>query len=951
MTPARWHQIQELLNGALAIPAPERARFVAVACHGDTDLQRDVDSLLEQASAASDFLSTTITNPRVTTARPIATLVGKQLGPYHVKSRLGGGGMGEVYLAEDTRLHRLVALKALHEDRAATPQGRERVLREARAVAALNHPHIAAIYDVLETPDNPETPPYIVMEYVEGETLSDRLRTGALAVEDALRLGREIATALAAAHKRGIIHRDLKPANLRLTVDGGVKVLDFGLARMTSASPDAPTETLDRPLVSHGGHGVAGTPGYMSPEQALGHEATPASDVFSFGVVLFQMLTGRRPFKGDDFLSAALAMIGSPVPRIAEIVPGVPVGVDAVVTRMLGKDPAERPTAEEVRAELAKLSTQTHATDSAQLSDRWRRGSAPLTWRRIGVYGTLVGVVGVLVAPSVRPIGKSLGIINVGTPPPTVLAILPIDTPGGDQRAGFLGAAIASVVAGNFGSIQRVTVIPVPASASYLKTDDFVALQRAIGATHVLRLRWRSTDPLRLAVSVYTPGVAAPQWDETFQGAATAIEQNVLAGLARTLERARDGRFTNDERTRLRRVPTTNGTALMAYAEAAALLNTPGPDESRPVALLQQAVALDPQFVLAWAALGEAWWQKFQRDKDRALVANADEALRRALALDPDAAQVHYALGDMQYRTGQPTQAEGSFRRALQLQPDYGSAQRGLAQILAASGRIGEAEAVLNDAIRFSTNWNNFFMLGTIEYRAGNYDAAADAFRRATDANPTNSGAFTMLGISQYILGNFQQAVGNLEHAVRLGPSAAAHANLALAYYDAGRFDDALHSYERSLDMDPRNPVNHRNIGDVERRLGHADRSRTHYERAITISNELLSVNPRDARIIALVALCEAKLGRQSDADRHAAEAVAVDPSNREAWQRSAEVHALINQPNQSLRDLTIAVARGFEPRMARRDDELASIAKLPRFEEILKGAPGNARPTRGDRP
>jgi len=271
--------------------------------------------------------------------------------------------------------------------------------------------------------------------------------------------------------------------------------------------------------------------------------------------------------------------------------------------------------------------------------------------------------------------------------------------------------------------------------------------------------------------------------------------------------------------------------------------------------------------------------------------------------------------------------------------------------VLAGLGRVDEAENVLQQAIRFSKNWNNFFMLGTIDYRAGRYAAAAAAFKGAADANPAVAGPFIMLGNTQYILGDLQQAIGNFEHAVRLGPAPRAYANLALAYYDEGRFEDALQSYELALKGDPRNPDTHRNIGDVQRRLGRLQEARAEYQRAIALAEELLMVNARDVRMIALIALCEAKLGDRARASGHAAEATALDPTIPEVWQRSAEVYALLNEPDSALRDLTIAIARGFEPRMARRDDELASISKLPRFEEILKTPPVNARPTRGVQP
>jgi eukaryotic-like serine/threonine-protein kinase len=440
-------------------------------------------------------------------------------------------------------------------------------------------------------------------------------------------------------------------------------------------------------------------------------------------------------------------------------------------------------------------------------------------------------------------------------------------------------------------------------------------------------------------------------WDETFSGDPLAVERGVLDGLGRALERGQPRRrFSADEWKRLSRLPTESSAALVAHAEARALLDRTVPDYDRCLTLLQQAVALDPQFAIAWATLGDAWWSRYQLRKDVEDVAKATDALKRAIAIDPESAAVYYSLGDMQYRRGQLGEAERAFRRALQLQADFDAAQRGLAQVLAGSGRLDEAEALLHEAIRANPSFSNYFMLGTIEYRAGRYAAAADGFKQATEAAPDNAGAYTMLGNSQYILRDLQQAVGNFEHAVRLGPTAAAYANLALVYYDSGRYEDALRSYQQALERDPKSVVNHRNIGDVYARLGRAAEARAAYERAIALGNELLAVNARDVRTIGLVALAEAKLGRRSEAERHAAEAVAVDSSSREGWQRSAEVHALLKQPEAALRDLSIAVARGFDPQMARIDDELASLRKLPRFEEILTTPPGNAAATQGAR-
>jgi serine/threonine-protein kinase len=863
--------------------------------------------------------------------------------------------MGEVFLGHDPRLDRRVALKRLTSAQSETPDGRARILREARAVARLTHANIAAVYDVLEEGDRT----YIVMEYVEGISLAAHIVGGPRLSKEVREVGRQLASALAAAHAQGVIHRDLKPANIQVMRDGSIKVLDFGVAKVVAPVPTGLETTSAEAAADKTIAGNPGTPVYMAPEQLMSRPIDARSDIYSAGVILYLMATGRRPYEETTAVNLALAMNAGPPPPARSINPLVSLELSEVIMKALERDPAKRfQTARELDAALAGMESTKRPAEigfaAPDATTELARASRPRSMRWLSLAAAAVAVLtlGLVGRLSVRD-WLGLGTGGPAARQPIVLGVLPVETSGGDPRAEYLGASLASVIAVNFGSIPRVTVLSRVSTAQFAgDRDDFSAMQRALGVTHVLGLSLPAVSPTpQLVVRLYRPGASQPVWNETFRGDALAVERDVLRGLGRIFERGEPRRrFTTDEWSRLQKLPTTSGEALVAYAEARALLDRSLPDYDHSVALLERATSLDPRFVLAWAALGDAWWNRYQREKEAADVTKATDALRRAVAIDPESAPVYYSLGDMQYRTGQLADAERSFRRALQLQPDFDSAQRGLAQVLAGTGRLDEAEALLGEAIRVARSWTNYFMLGTIEYRAGRYAAAAEAFKRATEAAPNNAASYTMLGNSQYIMRDLQQAVGNFEHAVRLGPTAAAYANLALVYYDSGRYEDALRSYEQALQRDPKSVPNRRNIGDVYARLGRTNEARAEYVRAVALGNELLAVNPRDVRTIGLVALCEAKLGRQSDAERHAAEAVAVDSANREAWQRSAEVHAILKQSEAALRDLAIAVARGFDPQMARIDDDLAPLRKLPRFDEILKNASGNAAQTQGVR-
>ena len=342
ITPDRWHHIERLYHAALALGEQERATFLREACGADESLRREVDSLLAYANDAQAFMAAPALEamgPALMHSEQMTKpVVGQRLGPYQIGSLLGSGGMGDVYRARDPNLGRDVAIKILPDIFTADPERRARFEREARLLAALNHPHIGAIYGV-EQRDGIHA---LVLELVEGETLAERLRAGPVSLDDALAIARQIAEALEAAHEKGIVHRDLKPANIIITPDGVVKVLDFGLSKAARAG-SSPNLTHSPTVTVGGTHDgvILGTAAYMSPEQARGKIVDKRTDIWAFGCVLYEMLTGRKAFAGDT-VSDTIAAILDREPNWSALPETTPTTIRRLLQRCLEKDPKRR---------------------------------------------------------------------------------------------------------------------------------------------------------------------------------------------------------------------------------------------------------------------------------------------------------------------------------------------------------------------------------------------------------------------------------------------------------------------------------------------------------------------------------------------------------------------------------------------------------------------------------
>ena len=396
MTPERWQEAKKLLAGALERTPGERPSYLDRAC-ADSSMRRELESLIAaHEQGDTGFLE----QPAIERS---ALKSGSKLGPYEILSSIGAGGMGEVYRAKDTRLDRIVAIKILPDHQAGKPELRDRFEREARAISSLNHPHICTLYDV----GHQDGVDYLVMEYIEGETLAARLVKGPLPLDQVFKYAIEIADALSKAHRQGIIHRDLKPGNIMLT-KSGAKLLDFGLAKLrqqSSASvPISQVSTAAGAITAPGM--ILGTLQYMAPEQVEGKAADARADIFALGAVIYEMATGKKAFEGKSQASLIAAILEREPAPISSLQPMTPPALDRVVKTCLAKDPEDRwQNAQDLKRELGWIADGVSETSGPASSATRRNIAEPVGWivaTIVAVVAVALGVVSLLKKPNLR---------------------------------------------------------------------------------------------------------------------------------------------------------------------------------------------------------------------------------------------------------------------------------------------------------------------------------------------------------------------------------------------------------------------------------------------------------------------------------------------------------------------------------------------------------------------
>lgn len=862
-------------------------------------------------------------------------MIGRVAG-YELLERIGGGGMGVVFKGRDSRLDRVVAVKILRDELARDPEYRTRFLREARAEASLNHTSIATCFDVGEArlhpadllePGGPEPHPervlYLVMEYVPGSDLLELVAGPPLGISRILDIGIQICAGLESAHGAGIIHRDLKSANIRVMTGDRIKIVDFGLSRIERIEPTG--GPFDVPNLSTSRGRVLGSVHYMAPEQGRGRTTDARSDLFSLGVILYQLVTGRLPFTGNSDYEVANAVANDVPPPLARYASQVPDELQRIVSKLLEKDVERRyQSAHEVRTDLERLR-------------RGETGRRP--WTRRVPMATRIAAAAVAVA-----LAGGLVWWFLLRPAPRI-AVMPFENRTGDPRLDYLGDGMAANVVGDLVRTARFNV------ASITTTRDLgpgkrgaAEVSRQLGVGSVVEgALIRESGITYFDVQLTEGRSGFVRWTNRFPYAlndAANIEREIVR---QVLGRIRPWRVIGAGlgAGQVARSPSAYDLCL----RGAAFLDAPSDAQGADKALEQyaQALEVDPDFALAWAGESRALYKIWQRDKSEESIRRAEEAANRAIRLNPELLEARLARAQIYRANSRHAESIRELQDVLKVNPSWTDAWIHLAASYREAGDMEKAIAAQRQAVELQPGyWRCWSQLANLFFRLARYDDAAAAYQEVIRLLPDDNQGYALLAAVETKRGNSAEALAVYQRMPSPVSNATLAGNIGTAYYYEGKFDEARKLYQQAIQLEPRNANSLSSMGDLYTREGKADSAQAEYTRATQVIDTQLHVDPKNVGLHLDRALLQAKLG-QCDASRASLEAVSdrVSPTDAEQALRIAKMKAVCRKDAEAIAEIRHALKLGAAFLYVQKQDEFRALAGNPAFAALARTKKG----------
>ena len=855
----------------------------------------------------------------------MAELIGRRLGRYEILDLVGAGGMGEVYRARDTELGREVAVKVLPRDLAGDRQRLARFTHEAQTVARLSHPNILEIHDfgtdggIL----------YAVTELLVGKDLRHRLGEGPLPVAKALEIGRAVAEGLAAAHSRGVVHRDVKPANIFVTSTGHVKILDFGIARLRHPAVADADDSAQSTDSATGPPGVAGTVGYMSPEQVRGQEVDARSDIFSFGCVFYEMLTGRRAFREVTNADTMLAVLTRDPPPVTALRPELPPMLDRIVRRCLEKQPEERfESARDVAFAIQAVE------DDRTPSGVGARPAPRPPLRRALRWAAATALV--------APAALLAWLQPWRGPPPlpqvTHLVVTRFAVAGEDPWVRQLADGLAETVTGGLTVLEeqsrgRLWVLPTRCVTT-TDADPVAAMRRSYNVTlGVVGRLQRSGDVVRLTLEVVDASRGRTLRSAVVEealGNLTAFQQAPTLRLAELL----GVEVSPDSRQRLSADRTNLTSVLDAYLRGRGLLAYGGKESlDAAIELLAAASRGDPLFAAPRVALASACRRQLEATGDRQWL---ERGLQPLAEIREGSAEALSAAAALHRTAGDGEAAAADLERAVALRPQSAEAHLSLGLAYQALRRFPDAERELQHAVYLRPGyWVGHAYLARLYQVQGRQEAAVTQFREVIAAAPESVYGYNNLGTTYVLLERNDEARETFERSLAIEPNYFAFSNLGTIHFQSSRFADAIAMYRNALALDDSDYTLWGNLAYACASVDQPEEARRGFERAVELAEGQRRTRPRDPELLTDLAGYHALLGRRDEASRLLDLAVAEAPTEPAVMASIGEAFEDLGQRERALEWVARAIGEGYPHTWFEGRPLLRHLVADPRYTQL----------------
>ncbi len=884
------------------------------------------------------------------------TLLGAR---YQVLRILGQGGMGAVYQARDQELDRIIALKVIRPELAANPSILQRFKQELILSRHVTHKNVVRIFDLGEAGGTK----FITMEFVEGEDLRGVLRRkGKLSAKEAVAIIQQICRALDAAHAEGVIHRDLKPQNVMRDPQGRVVVMDFGLAR--SLESEGMTQT----------GALVGTLEYMSPEQALGASLDQRSDLFAVGLIFYELLTGKAPYKADTAIASLMKRTHERAIPASDIDSSVPVSLSAIVSHCLERDPKDRyqsaadllkdleawsndpNLAVSSHAGIASSTPAAHAPASTSSGPRSVQISLNLPSQRGWMWAAVaLGMVVLFFAIPVtrhlvfRPAAEE----NVDTAgvegipdlsEGKYIAVLPLKVLGDEKSLGYVADGLVDALSAKMFQLQSVHVASSAAvekvtSGVTSKDQPIAKIARALGVNLVLQgTVVGSPDKLRITLNLEDVADNRRLWTQEFSGVTQdllTLEDQIYTGLVQALEL----RPSSEEMAKSGVHPTESVSAYDLYLKGHdALRGTQGKrDIEAAVRFFENALHDDSGFALAYTGLADADLRLYKASKDPIDAEKAVAAAQKAATLNPNLPEVHLSLGSVYNATGKSAEAVGELKKALALSPNSDEAYRRLGDAYRAGGHKPEALAAYQSAVHANPYyWSNHNTLGGAYFQFGDSQKALQEYQKVSELAPDNPIGYQNTGAVYFRLGKWDDSITAYQKSLDLQPDATVYSDIGTAYFFLKRYEDSIKMFEKAVELSPQDEQLMGNLSDAYRAAGRKDQASTTYDKAIQLAFRQLQVNPKLASVTGDLALYYAKKGDGGHALEYIRQARSLDREDLQLLYFQAQIYALTNHQQEALTTLRQAFQKGYSSEEAVNDPELGSLKSLPEFTKLV---------------